>query len=158
MKTSTRHKNPLGDISVLYVAVMARALRAEGRDPTDLLSRFGLDEQALGAPAARISIPRFMRMGQAAIALTGNPALGLTMGQLSRPVDAGIAGLAAQSAATAGEAISTLIHYSLLNSRNSRGVPGQPARAVKRIFTPSNPTMCLITSWWIRSLQPGPNS
>ena len=85
MKTSTRHKNPLGDISVLYVAVMARALRAEGRDPTDLLSRFGLDEQALGAPAARISIPRFMRMGQAAIALTGNPALGLTMGQLSRP-------------------------------------------------------------------------
>ena len=123
MKTSTRHKNPLGDISVLYVAVMARALRAEGRDPTDLLSRFGLDEQALGAPAARISIPRFMRMGQAAIALTGNPALGLTMGQLSRPVDAGIAGLAAQSAATAGEAISTLIHYSLLNSRNSRGVP-----------------------------------
>lgn len=123
MKTSTRHKNPLGDISVLYVAVMARALRAEGRDPTDLLGRFGLDERALSAPAARISIPRFMRMGQSAIALTGNPALGLTMGQLSRPVDAGIAGLAAQSAATAGEAISTLIHYSLLTSRNSRGAP-----------------------------------
>ena len=123
MKPNTRHKNPLGDISVLYVAVMARALRAEGRDPTDLLSRFGLDEQALGAPAARISIPRFMRMGQAAIALTGNSTLGLTMGQLSRPVDAGIAGLAAQSAATAGEAISTLVHYSLLTSRNSRGAP-----------------------------------
>lgn len=123
MRPITRHKNPLGDISVLYVAVMARALRAEGTAPTDLLGRFGLDEQALGEPEARISIPRFMRMGQAAIALTGNPAFGLTMGQLSRPVDAGIAGLAAQCAPTAGEAINTLIHYALLTSRNSRGVP-----------------------------------
>lgn len=118
-----RHKNPLGDISVLYVAVMVRAIRAEGADPTDLLGRFGLDEQALGTPQARISIPRYMRMGQAAIALTGNPALGLTMGQLSRPVDAGIAGLAGQSAPTAGEAIRTLVHYALLTSGNSRGVP-----------------------------------
>lgn len=123
MTANTRHRNSLGDISVLYVAVMARAIRAEGADPTALLGRFGLDEKALRAPEARISIPRFMRMGQAAIALTGNPAFGLTMGQLSRPVDAGIAGLAAQSAPDAGEAISTLIHYALLTSRNSRGVP-----------------------------------
>lgn len=123
MPTITRHKNPLGDISVLYVAVMARAIRAEATDPTDLLGRFGLDEQALREPEARISIPRFMRMGQAAIALTGNRALGLTMGQLSRPVDAGVAGLAAQCAPTAGEAINTLIHYALLTSRNSRGTP-----------------------------------
>lgn len=123
MRPTTRNKNPLGDISVLYIAVMARAIRAEGKDPTDLLGRFGLDEQSLGAPEARISIPRFMRMGKAAITLTGNPAFGLTMGQLSRPVDAGLAGLAAQSAPTAGEAISTLIHYALLTSRNSRGSP-----------------------------------
>ncbi|KPP97918.1 AraC family transcriptional regulator [Marinobacter sp. HL-58] len=123
MTANTRHRNSLGDISVLYVAVMARAIRAEGADPTALLGRFGLDEKALRAPEARISIPRFMRMGQAAIALTGNPAFGLTMGQLSRPVDAGIAGLAAQSAPDAGEAISTLIDYALLTSRNSRGVP-----------------------------------
>lgn len=123
MRPITRHKNPLGDISVLYVAVMARAIRAEGTDPTELLGRFELDEQALAEPEARISIPRFMRMGQAAIALTGNPAFGLTMGHLSRPVDAGIAGLAAQCAPTAGEAINTLIHFALLTSRNSRGVP-----------------------------------
>lgn len=123
MRPNTRHKNPLGDISLLYVSVMARALWAEDRDPEELLGRFGLNQQALGAPAARISIPRFMRMGQTAIALTGNPALGLKMGQLSRPVDAGIAGLAAQSAPTAGEAINTLVNYSLLTSRNSRGVP-----------------------------------
>lgn len=123
MRPTTRHKNPLGDISVLYVAVMARAIRAEGADPTDLLGRFGLDEQALGEPEARISIPRFMRMGQAAIALTGNTAFGLTMGQLSRPVDAGIAGLAAQCAPTAGESITTLIRFALLTSRNSRGTP-----------------------------------
>ncbi|MCL7944093.1 AraC family transcriptional regulator [Marinobacter sp. ATCH36] len=123
MRSISRRKNPLGDISVLYIDVMARAIRAEGTEPTDLLSRFGLDERALGQPETRISIPRFMRMGQAAITLTGNPAFGLTMGQLSRPVDAGIAGLAAQCAPTAGEAIHTLIHFAPLTSRNSRGIP-----------------------------------
>lgn len=122
MATNTRHKNPLGDISVLYIAVMARAIEAEGANPAEVLERFGIDDKMLGAPQARISIPRFMRMGQAAIALTGNPAFGLTMGQLSRPVDAGLAGLAAQSASTAGEALRTLIDYALLTSRNSRGV------------------------------------
>lgn len=123
MRPINKHKNPLGDISVLYVAVMARALGVEGADPTNLLARFGLDQKALREPEARISIPRFMRMGQAAIALTGNPAFGLTMGQLSRPVDAGLAGLTAQCAPNAGEAITTLIHYALLTSRNSRGTP-----------------------------------
>lgn len=123
MVLASRHKNSLGDISMLYVAVMARALRAEGKDPDALLGHFGLDRNTLAAPEARISIPRFMRMGQASITLTGNRAFGLTMGQLSRPVDAGIAGLAAQSAATAGEAINTLVRYGLLTSRNSRGTP-----------------------------------
>ncbi|WP_166264519.1 AraC family transcriptional regulator [Marinobacter caseinilyticus] len=116
-------RNTLGDISVLYVAVMARAVRHEGVDGKDLFSQFKLSDQRLASPDARISIPRFMRLGQAAITLTGNSALGLTMGQLTRPVDAGLAGLAAQSAPTTAKALATLINYSLLTSRNSRGHP-----------------------------------
>lgn len=121
--TSPRHRNTLGHLSVQYVSVLGRAIEREGHDPAPLLARFNLDDRMLGAPDARISIPRFMRLGQAAIALIGNPALGLVMGELSRPVDAGMAGLAAQSAPTAGQALATLIRFSLLNSRNSRGVP-----------------------------------
>lgn len=121
-KTEPR-RNSLGDISVLYVAVMARAITRHGQDYRPLLEQFGLDEKRLQAPDARISIPRFMRLGQAAIARTGNRALGLTMGELTRPVDAGLAGLTASTAPTAGEALKTLIRYDLLNSYNSRGHP-----------------------------------
>ncbi|MBU2954349.1 AraC family transcriptional regulator [Marinobacter sp. F3R08] len=116
-------RNSLGDISVLYVSALMRAAQAEGANSSELASRFQLDHQTLTSPEARISIPRFMRLGHAAINQTGNRALGLRMGALSRPVDAGIAGLAGETADTAGAAITTLIRYALLTSRNSRGVP-----------------------------------
>lgn len=116
-------RNALGDISVLYVSVLMRAAAAEGANTRELASRFHLDRQTLGSPEARISIPRFMRLGHAAIAATGNPSLGLRMGALSRPVDAGMAGLAGATAGTAGAAISTLIRFAPLTSRNSRGTP-----------------------------------
>lgn len=121
--TPQKSRNSLGDISVLYVSALMRAAEAEGANTSELASRFQLDLQTLTSPEARISIPRFMRLGHAAISKTGNPALGLRMGALSRPVDAGIAGLAGETASTAGAAIATLIRYALLTSRNSRGVP-----------------------------------
>lgn len=123
MKSRSRHTNSLGELSVLYASVLSRAVAEEGHDPVPLLERFGLSNQSLGTPDARISIPRFMRLGEAAIGLTGNPALGLVMGKLSRPVDAGLAGLAAQSAASAGDALGTLIKFGILTSHNSRGSP-----------------------------------
>jgi AraC-like DNA-binding protein len=115
--------NSLGDISVLYVCVLLRAAEAEGVNTQNLMLRFQLSEQTLTSHAARISIPRFMRLGHAAIEACGNAALGLRMGALSRPVDAGIAGLAGECSDTPGAAIQTLIRYSLLTSRNSRGIP-----------------------------------
>ncbi|MBS3803901.1 MAG: AraC family transcriptional regulator [Oleiphilaceae bacterium] len=129
-------RNTLGDISLLYVAVLARAISREGMDPQPLLARFDLDECRLGAPDARISIPRFMRLGHAAVELTGNPALGLLMGELTRPVDTGRAGLAAQTAPDAGQALSTLIHYDLLTSQNSRGQPSMgPGRGYAEFYS-----------------------
>lgn len=116
-----RQRNSLGDISVLYITVLMRAVSAAGHDPSPLMERFGLTRETLTSPDARISIPRFMRLGHAAIELTGDRAIGLRMGELTRPVDAGIAGLAAQCAPTTAEALATLIRYSLLTSRNSRG-------------------------------------
>lgn len=120
---SQDNRNSLGDISVLYVNVLLRAAEAEGVNIQNLMHRFQLSEQTLTSHAARISIPRFMRLGHAAIEACANPALGLRMGALSRPVDAGAAGLAGESASTAGTAIQTLIRYALLTSRNSRGTP-----------------------------------
>lgn len=122
MSTSTlsRH-NALGDISLLYVGVLLRAAQAEGASIERLRQQFRLDQPGQAAPDARISIPRFMRLGHAAIEETGNPALGLRMGALTRPVDAGLAGLAAETAPNLGAALRTLIRYSPLTSQNSRG-------------------------------------
>ncbi|MGC8121023.1 AraC family transcriptional regulator [Marinobacter sp. VGCF2001] len=117
-------RNALGDISLLYVSVLLRAVAAEGGDPESLKARFYLNAPELAATDARISIPRFMRLGHAGISETGNPALGLRMGALSRPVDAGLAGLAAETANTVADAMERLIRFSLLTSRNSRGAPG----------------------------------
>ncbi len=123
LQNLTASANPLGDISVLYVCVLLRAAEAEGVDTEELTQRFQLSPKTLTSPEARISIPHFMRLGHAAIEASGNPALGLRMGALSRPVDAGIAGLAGETAHTLGSAMQTLIRYSLLTSRNSRGQP-----------------------------------
>jgi AraC-like DNA-binding protein len=119
MTSSTRSQsNALGDISLLYVEVLLRAAEAEGANIAGLREQFRLD---LAAPEARISIPRFMRLGHAAIQQTGNPALGLRMGAFTRPVDAGLAGLAAETAPTLGAAFRTLVRYAPLTSQNSRG-------------------------------------
>ncbi len=134
--TTAPMRNALGDISVLYVSVLLRAAAEEGADSAALARQFDLDNTTLNSPDARISIPRFMRLGDAAITATGNPALGLRMGALSRLVDAGIAGLAAETAATAGQAVATLTRYSLLTSRNSRGHPSvQPERCAVHFYS-----------------------
>lgn len=129
-----RPAHALGNISVLYASVLLRAAAAEGADSFGLALRFRLDTQTLESAEARISIPHYMRLGQAAIAETANPALGLRMGALSRPVDAGLAGLAGECAASAGAGLSTLIRYALLTSQNSRGLPEVNNCARKAMF------------------------
>ena len=118
-----RTTNALGDISLLYVSVLLRAIEAEGGETEKLKTQFHLSDSALASPDSRISIPRYMRLGHAGIIQTGNPALGLRMGALTRPADAGLAGLAGETAPSIGKALSTLVRYSLLTSQNSRGEP-----------------------------------
>ncbi|NIP74146.1 MAG: AraC family transcriptional regulator, partial [Gammaproteobacteria bacterium] len=113
--------NRLGNISVNYVEVMARTLRRLGLDPAPWLARYRVSRRLLTTPGARISIPRFMRMGHAAIQMTGDPALGLDFGHNTRITDLGMAGMAAASAPTLGTALETLVRYERLMSTNSRG-------------------------------------
>ena len=104
----------LGDLSVGFVECLADAVRSYGQDPLPLLDQYGLDPARLAQPLARLSIPRYMRLGHAAIALTGDPALGLRMGQLSKLSQAGLAGVTAAQAPTVREAARTLIRFEAL--------------------------------------------
>ena len=143
MGTDSR-SNRLGDISVIYVAVMARTLESQGVEPGPWLARYRMTRNQLATPGARISIPRFMRMGHDAINLTGNPALGLDFAHHTRLSDMGMAGLAALCAPTLGEALRTLIRFERLTSYNSRGrshwhpLPGGGALAQFYSISPYN--------------------
>ncbi|NWA03540.1 AraC family transcriptional regulator [Pseudomonas gingeri] len=111
----------LGDLSVGFVHSLADAMRESGEDPQPLLEQYGLDPARLAEPGARLSIPRYMRLGHAAIQLTGNPALGLHMGRLSRLSQAGLAGITAAQAPTVREAARTLTRFEALYGSNYRG-------------------------------------
>lgn len=111
----------LGDLSVGFVHSLADAVRSLGHDPLPMLEQFGLDTARLAEAGARLSIPRYMRLGHAAIQLTHTPGLGLRMGQLSRLSQAGLAGITAAQAPTVREAARTLIRFQALYGSNYRG-------------------------------------
>ncbi|MBP5073113.1 AraC family transcriptional regulator [Pseudomonas chlororaphis] len=111
----------LGDLSVGFVHSLADAVRSHGLDPQPLLEQYGLDAARLAEAGARLSIPRYMRLGHAAIQLTGDPALGLRMGQLSRLSQAGLAGVTAAQAPTVREAARCLTRFGALYGSNYRG-------------------------------------
>ncbi|AIR91534.1 AraC family transcriptional regulator [Pseudomonas cremoricolorata] len=116
-----RPRSRLGDLSVGFVQPLDEALRQLGHDPTALLHRYGLDAERLAEPGARLSIPRYMHLGHAAIELSGDPALGLRMGRCSHLAQAGLAGITAAQAPTVRDAAYTLIRFEPLYASNYRG-------------------------------------
>lgn len=111
----------LGDLSVGSIHSLAAAIREHGQDPAPLLQHYGLDAARLAEPQGRLSIPRYMRLGHAAIQLTGDPALGLQMGQQSRFAHFGLTGITADQAPNVREATRAMTRFELLYARNYRG-------------------------------------
>ena len=111
----------LGDISVSYVELMARALMGQNDEQLAILQQFGISSEALATPKARISIPRFMRLGHALIEHFELPSLGLLMGQQATISHLGLAGFAGMTSNNLATAISLWIHYERLSSENKRG-------------------------------------
>jgi len=111
----------LGDISVSYIDILINAMRKLDQDPSDVLQKFRLNDTTLSSPDARISIPRFMRLGHACIQQTQTPWLGLIMGQMTSPTNLGMAGLIGMASKNLKQACQQVTRYELLSSFNSRG-------------------------------------
>ena len=111
----------LGDLSVTYVEVLGRTLNALGGDSAALFADYGISAETLSSPDARISIPRYMRIGHDAIQRCHNPALGLEMGLHMQASHFGKAGLLALTSADVRQACQVLTQYEVLSSYNSRG-------------------------------------
>lgn len=117
----SRPRVRLGDLSVGFVQSLAQALQQLGHDPATLFDRYGLTPARLAEAGARLSIPRYMHLGHAAILLSQEPALGLHMARVSRLSQAGLAGVTAAQAPTLGEAARTLLRFEPLYAANYRG-------------------------------------
>ncbi|WP_263262324.1 AraC family transcriptional regulator [Pseudomonas entomophila] len=111
----------LGEVSVGLLQALAGALREHSHSPEQLLEQYGFDSARLAQPGATLSIARYMRLGHAAIQLTGNPALGLAMGRAARLAQAGLAGVTAAQAPNVREAARALIRFEPLYATNYRG-------------------------------------
>ena len=111
----------LGDLSVSYVELMASTVESLGYPSQPILQQFKLDSERITSPEARISIPRFMRLGHAFIQAYEIPWLGLAMGKRTSAAHLGLAGLLAYSATNVQQACQMLVHYEGLGSFNSRG-------------------------------------
>ncbi|NKQ11638.1 AraC family transcriptional regulator [Pseudomonas sp. SST3] len=116
-----RQRVRLGDLSVGFVHSLSSALQEKQIDPQPLLDAYGLDLARLSEPRARLSIPRYMRLGHAAIQLTGDPSLGLEMGRLRKAGHLGLVGVTSAQAPTVREAARALIRYEPLYASNYRG-------------------------------------
>ncbi len=115
------NKIPLGDISVNFVHAILATMRHLKISSIDLLDRFNLNQEYLTTPDARISIPKFMRLGHEAIRLSKTPEFGLIMGSKMLISDIGLAGFAAMTARDLRGALETLIEFETLSSQNTRG-------------------------------------
>lgn len=111
----------LGDISVNFAKIILNTLTEMGFATTDLRKSFSLNDEFLATPDARISIPKYMRLGHQAILMTGRPDLGLVFGAKTHNSATGLAALAAQCAPNLEAALRLLIDMETLSSQNSRG-------------------------------------
>lgn len=111
----------LGDLSVGFTQSIATAIEQQGCSAKALFERFELSPERLAQPQSRLSIARYMRLGHAAIELTGNPALGLSMGQHSALNHLGLAGVTAAQAPSVRSAARCLSRFEPLYAQNYRG-------------------------------------
>ncbi|MEB3735812.1 hypothetical protein ULF88_21025 [Halopseudomonas pachastrellae] len=95
-----------------------------------------------------------MRLGNAAIRYTRNPAIGLNHGQLQPAQPPRTGRMTAQCAPTLEEAFATLVEFELLGSQNYRGIPALTHR--RCAFTRSARTTCSTCLWWTRRWRHAP--
>ncbi len=76
---------------------------SRGADRQTLLERAGLASAALADPEARVALPRYLALFEAAIDLTGDPALALHFGEAVRLQDISIVGLVCEVAETTAD-------------------------------------------------------
>ncbi|HVW25298.1 MAG TPA: AraC family transcriptional regulator [Polyangiaceae bacterium] len=83
----------------------------QGAQRDAILARAALSYDVLADPDARLSYGQYFAIAEAAMELTGNPALGLDFGARARLAHWGVLGLAAMNGVTGGKALGVALQY-----------------------------------------------
>ena len=111
----------LGDLSIRYTNLLLQTSQAIGIDTQAYCIQFQLSATKLNQPDGRLSIPKFMRLGQTLIADHHCPELGLLCAQIAQPSLLSWVGFLAECAPSLHQALTDMVRYETLSSRNARG-------------------------------------
>lgn len=90
---------------------IVQALEMGGVDCRAIFPELGLDYAALSDPDARFPQDGMTRLWQRAVALSGNPAIGLNMAKVVRPASFHVVGYALMSSRTLKEGFARMVRY-----------------------------------------------
>lgn len=94
-----------------WALAIVQALEMDGVDCRAIFRELGLDYAALADPDARFAQDGMTRLWQRAVALSGNPAIGLNMAKAIRPASFHVVGYALMSSRTLKEGLTRLVRY-----------------------------------------------
>ena len=94
-----------------WALAIVQALELGGVDCTSLFTELGMDYAALNDPDARFPQDGMTRLWQRAVALSGNPAIGLNMAQVVRPASFHVVGYALMSSRNLRDGFTRLVRY-----------------------------------------------
>ena len=102
------------EVSIWLVRSLVRIVEDAGGSRAAFLSRAGLDPQLLERSEVRLALEDYMRTLDAAVEVSGNPALGLHLGEHASPAMYHLVAHLVEHASTLGEGIEMMLRYSEL--------------------------------------------
>ncbi len=99
-----------------WASAIARTLECEGLDASLAFQQAGLDILQARDPNARYPVSGMTRLWQVAVAMTGNPAIGLKVAEQVQPASLHALGLSVLASATLDDALQRIARYSRLVS------------------------------------------
>jgi len=94
-----------------WARAIAQALEGRGMNAAALFAELGIDPAVIADPDGRIPQDSMTRLWQRAVAVSGNPAIGLSMAQTLRPGHFSVVGYAMMSSRTLLEGFGRVIRY-----------------------------------------------
>ena len=99
---------------MMMVRVLASALEREGGSRTQFLELAGIEPSLFDDSQARLSLDTYLRVVDAALAVSKDPAFGLHLGEHASPMMFDVIGHLAQNTATLRDSVHTMQRYAKL--------------------------------------------